>query len=160
MNVIPDANVGTLLTAMLLKLGTAVTGLTHLHLYTNDLTPTKTSVLGDFTELTNVEVPGYATGSVNWFAGVPFRRQDGVWESPSSLADPHFTATGTVPAPIVVYGFFATDSTDAILLGAGRFTSPFTFMAVGDGFVLPGNPSLNQADDLTLLFTFADLQPE
>lgn len=159
MDVVPDTNMGALLTALLLKLGTAVTGVVDVHLYTNNLTPTRNSVLGDFTELTTVQVPGYAKGVVNWFAGVPFRRQDGAWESPSSLVDPRFAATGAVPAPVLVYGFFLTDSTDAILLGSGRFAVGFTFMKVGDGFTLSSNPTLQQPDDTTLVFTFADLEP-
>jgi hypothetical protein len=157
--IIPDANMSAVLTAIELALGTAVTGLVHVHLYTNNLTPSKTNVLGDFTELTVAEVPGYAAQSANWFAGVPFRRQDGNWEDPSSLVDPTFAATGAVPAPVSVYGFFLTDSTDAILLGSGLFDSPFTFTAIGDGFTLPGNPVLGQADDLSLTLTLQDLQP-
>jgi hypothetical protein len=160
MDIIPDANMGALLTAILAELGTVATGVVDVHLFTNDLTPTKDNVLGDFTELTNVIVPGYAKSTANWFAGVPFRRPDGGWESPSSLADPHFHSTGTIPVPTVVYGFFLTDSTDAILLGSGRFDVPFTFFSNGDGFALPGNPVLTQTDGDTLTFNPANMQPE
>jgi hypothetical protein len=159
MFVIPDANMAGILTAIELAMGTAVTGLVHVHLYTNNLVPTKANVLADFTELTNIEVPGYAAKSANWWAGVPFRRNDGQWEDPSSLADPSFIATGPPPAPQIVYGIYLTDSTDAILLGSGAFVAPFTFSLTGDGFTLPGNPLLTQLDALTLTLTLPDLEP-
>lgn len=159
MYIVPDAIMSALLTAIELQLGTAITGLVHVHLYTNNLTPTKNNILADYTELTNIEVPGYAAKSANWFAGVPFRRLDGSWEDPSSLVDPSFVATGPPPAPQVVYGFFITDSTDAILLGSGLFATPFTFVSTGDGFTLPGNPSLIQSDGNTLILSLQDLQP-
>jgi hypothetical protein len=159
MMVVPDVLMSGLITAIEGVLGTAATGLVNVHLYTNVLTPTKNNVLGDFTELTNVEVPGYATKSANWFAGVPFRRQDGAWESPSSLVDPDFVATGPPPGPISVYGFFATDSTNAILLGSGAFTVPFTFVQTGDGLTLSGNPALLQQTGLQIQLQLQDLQP-
>jgi hypothetical protein len=159
MYVVPDPLMANIITAIQLQLGTAVTGLVHLHLYVNNLTPNKTNVLADFTELTNVEVPGYAAKSANWFAGVPFRRQDGAWEDPSSLVDPSFVATGPPPSPQVVYGFFATDSTDAILLGSGKFAVPFTFVSTGDGFVLDADPALLQDTTGTLKLIFQDLEP-
>lgn len=159
MFIVPDVLMAGIMTAVELALGTAITGLVHVHLYTNNLSPTKTNVLGDFTELTNVEVPGYAVKSANWFAGVPFRRSDGTWEDPSSLVDPTFVATGAPPVPIVVYGAFLTDSTDAILVGSGIFTVPFTFTLIGDGFTLPGNPLLLQSDGQTLTLTLQDLEP-
>jgi hypothetical protein len=159
MNVVPDSIMSQVLTAILLRLGTAVTGLVHIHLFKNNFTPTKNSILADFTELTNVDVPGYAASPANWFAGVPHRLPTGAWEAPDSLADPSFVATGPPPAPIVVYGFFATDSTDAILLGSGDFTTPYTFQKTGDGFVLEALPLLIQSDGVTLTVTLPDMQP-
>lgn len=159
MFIVPDPLVGGLLTSIMSALGTITTGLVHCHLYSNDLSPTKDNVLADFTEMTSTQVPGYAVKSINWFAGVPFRRQDGAWEDPSSLVNPSFVATSAPPAPVVAYGIFLTDSTDAILLGSGRFATLFTFQAIGDGFSLPGNPSLLQSDGNTLTVTLADLEP-
>lgn len=159
MFIVPDVSMSGLLTALLAQLGTVATGLIHVHLYTNSLSPSKTNVLGDFTELTNVEVPGYGPSPANWFAGSPVRQPTGGWEGPDSLADPSFLATGTVPSPIAVVGFFLTDSTNAILLGSGVFGTPFTFQSAGDGFVLPGNPVLTQTDPNTLTVTLPDLEP-
>lgn len=161
MFVIPDANMAGIITAIQLQMGTAITGAVKIHLYTSNLSPTKANVLADFTavELTNVQVPGYAPAAANWFAGVPFRRNDGQWEAPDSVADPSFVATGPPPAPQVVYGWFATDSTNAILLGSGLFAVPFTFTLTGDGFDLPGNPLWTQQDALTATLTLPDLEP-
>jgi hypothetical protein len=157
---IPDVMMGPILTAIESSLGTVATGLVHVHLYTNNLTPTKSNVLADFTELTNVEVPGYVKKNANWFAGVPFRRQDGAWEDPSSLVDPDFVCSGSAPpSPQIVYGFFLTDSTDAILLGSGAFDVPFTFVQLGDGFTLSGNPALLQDTGNSLQLQLQDLQP-
>lgn len=159
MYVIPDGNMSGLLTAILAQLGTVGTGALKVHLYGNNLTPTRTSVLGDFTEVTNVEVPGYVAADANYFAGVPFRQPTGGWEGPDSLADPSFVATGAPPVPKVVYGFFVTDTTNAILLGSGVFNSPFTFTLSGDGFTLTGNPVLTQTDTDTIALVFPDWQP-
>ena len=159
MYIIPDANMSGLITAIMAQLGTAATGIIDIHLYTNDLVPTKTNVLADFTELTNVEVPGYSKKTVNWFAGTPYREQNGGWVDPNSLADPAFVATADPPAPQVVYGFFATDTTDAVLLGSGRFTSPFTFTKSGDGFRLADDPVLLQDTGGTVQILLPDLEP-
>lgn len=159
MYIIPDGNMAGIITAMMAQLGTALTGVLKVHLYTNNLSPTKTTVLADFSEATNVEIPGYTAASVNWFAGAPFRRPDGGWEDPDSVPDPSFVATGPPPSPQVVYGFFCTDSTNLILLGSGIFAAPFTFSLSGDGFTLEGNPVLAQTDDSTLALVMPDWNP-
>lgn len=103
-------------------------------LFTTDMLPTRTSVIGDFTELTNVEVPGYAAVAGAW-NGTPIRKPTGVWEDQGS-APLHYAASGPPPAPIVVYGWYATDAAKTTLIGSGRFEAPFTFGSTGDGFDL------------------------
>lgn len=103
-------------------------------LYTNNLTPTKSNVVGDFTQLTNVEVPGYAPVAGSWM-GAPVRKQDGSWEDQGSAPLP-FKATGAPPSPQIVYGWYATDAAGTTLIGSGLFAVPFTFVLNGDGFVL------------------------
>lgn len=159
MYIVPDVNMAALMTAIQAQLGTAGTGVIDIHLFTNDLTPTKVNALGDFTELTNVEVPGYLKKSVNWFAGTPYREQDGSWTCPNSLADPSFVASADPPSAQTVFGFFATDSTDAILVGSGRFAVPFVFTKSGDGFRLADDPKIIQSDGGTLTITMPDLEP-
>ncbi len=160
MYVLPDSLIGAILTAILKTLGTTSTGLVNIHLFTNNFTPGKNTVLSDFTELTTGEVPGYAVAMANWFAGVPHRLNSGSWESPDSLADPSFACTGSAPpSPQAVYGWYATDTTDAILLGSGTFSTPYTFAQIGDGFTLPGNPTASQTDGQTVAAVFPDLEP-
>lgn len=105
------------------------------HLYTNALSPPlKTNVLGDFTEMTNVEVPGYAAVVAAW-QGTPIRKPDGSWED-GGTTPLHFGASANPPAPQICYGWYATDGASAVLLGAGSFDIPFTFSKAGDGFNL------------------------
>ncbi|SRR5258707_2498590 len=103
-------------------------------LYVNNLTPTKNNVVADFTELTNVEVPGYAAVAGAW-NGAPVRKQDGSWED-QGAAPIQFAATGPPPAPQIVYGWFATNAAGTVLIGSGKFAAAFTFTATGDGFDL------------------------
>lgn len=103
-------------------------------LYTNNLVPTKNSVLADFTELTAVEVPGYAPVAQAW-AGVPVRKQDGSWED-QGAAPLQYKATSSPPAPQIVYGWYMTDAANTVLLASGAFDTPFTFTQNGDGFAL------------------------
>jgi len=114
-----------------------------LRLYTNNHTPLPTDVIGTYTELTSVDVPGYAAAVPTWNAA-PYANPDGSWSDNMSLAS--FLATGAPPAPIVVYGWFLTDSAAAVLLGAGLFDQPFTFTLTGDGFTLEGNINCLQPD--------------
>lgn len=114
-----------------------------LRLYTNNLTPLPTSVVGDFTELTNVEVPGYTPATPTWNAA-PYANNDGSWTDNMTLAP--FTATGAASPPTTVYGWFLTDSGKTTLLGAGLLDAPFTFSLSGDGFTMEGNLNVAQPD--------------
>ena len=112
-----------------------------LHLYTNNQTPTQSSALGDFTALTNVEVPGYVPGAPTWL-GTPYRNQDASWVDYQTVVD--FVATGAPPSPQTVYGWYLTDSAGATLVAAGLLAVPFTFTETGDGFGLQGEMKVNQ----------------
>lgn len=105
-----------------------------LRLYTNNVTPTKATVIGDLNQLTNVEVPGYAAVALTW-NGTPIRKQDGSWEDLGALAS-FVAAGGPPPAPQIVYGWYLTDAGNTVLYGSGIFAVPFTFVADGDGFVM------------------------
>jgi hypothetical protein len=104
------------------------------HLYTNNLTPDKNTVLGDFTELTNVEVPGYAAVAGGW-VGNPIRKPDGSWED-QGVGPLPFAASGPPPIPINAYGWYATNGAGTVLLASGIFAVPFGFNSAGDGFTL------------------------
>lgn len=105
-----------------------------LKLYTDNSTPDKGTVVGDLTELTNVQVPGYAPIAPSW-NGTPIRKGDGSWEDLGSIST-FIAAGGPPPAPQIVYGWFMTDAAGTTLIGAGRFDAPFTFVSDGDGISL------------------------
>ena len=126
-----------------------------LKLYTNNITPSGTNVVGDFTQLTNVEVPGYVAGAPTWNA-TPQRNQDNSWSD--SMSDILFAATSTPPSPQVVYGWLLTDSGGTTLLGAGLLDVPFTFQDNGDGFQLEGSINCNQTSDDQVTTTLEMIQ--
>lgn len=136
--VLPDVEVAEIITALeadvLIFPAAGV-----VRLFTNDFTPLKSSVVGDFTQLTNVQVPGYAAVALAW-NGTPVRKQDGSWEDLGALMN-YLAAGGPPPAPIVVYGWYLTDAGNTAVFGSGRFAAPFTFSADGDGFNL--EPTIN-----------------
>jgi hypothetical protein len=116
-------------------------------LYTNNLIPTKANVIGDFTELTNVEVPGYAAVAGAW-SGTPLRKQDGSWED-GGAGPLDYIASGAPPSPQIVYGWYATDAAKTTLIGSGAFPAPFTFTATGDGLSLEQLLNVLQLTDST-----------
>lgn len=118
-----------------------------LRLFTNDFTPTRDSVVGDFTELTNVEVPGYAPTTPAW-QGSPVRKQDGSWEDWTDQ-NQFLAAGGPPPAPITVFGWFLADAGGTLVAASGRFAAPFTFADDGDGFSLKARLNVNQVDGTT-----------
>lgn len=115
-----------------------------IRLFTNAAAPSKNSVLADFTQLTNVEVPGYAAQAGGW-AGTFVRKQDGSWED-LGAALLTFKASGPPPSPQQVFGWYATDAGNTTLLAAGLFTTPFTFTKTGDGFALEQVLNISQTD--------------
>lgn len=97
-------------------------------------TPNKESVIGDFTELTNAQVPGYTSVPGAW-VGIPVRKADGSWED-QGVGPLQYKATAPPPVAITVLGWYATDAAKTTLIGSGAFVTPFTFTLNGDGFDL------------------------
>lgn len=100
-----------------------------LHLFSNNINPTPTNVVGDFTIAV---FTGYTDPlTVVW--GTPFVSDDGEWWE--------FTGTYTIictaapVAPLQVFGVYMTDTTNAIYLGADLFTTPQNIVNVGDAVV-------------------------
>jgi len=116
-----------------------------LHLDTTDFTPTRATVLGDFTELTNIQVPGYVAAAPAW-NGTPLRKADGSWEDLMALVS-FIAAGGPPPVGITVYNWFLTDVAGTVLVASGRLSNPFTFVADGDGFTLEGVLNVLDVDD-------------
>lgn len=126
-----------------------------LRLYTNNFSPTPQNVLADFTQLTNVEVPGYAAAIQPW-DGTPYRNVDGSWSD--NGADVLFAATGPPPIPIVVYGWYTTNGAGTVLTGSGLLALPFTFRQTGDGFSLESLIKLQQTGGNQLALTLDQVQ--
>lgn len=128
-------------------------------LFTNNFTPDKNSILANFTELTNVQVPGYARG-LQLLPASPSgnRGPSGNWRTFES--GNLFQATGVVPAPITVYGWFFIGLVGGALLGSGLFDVPFVFNSQWDGFFLaPVLWEVGDQDGQSLLFTLPNFQP-
>lgn len=94
-----------------------------LHLYTNDVTPSESHTVANYTEATG---NGYSeielTGSSFTVA-----TSDGV--TTASYTEQTFTFTG---GPVSVYGYYVTDGAGTTLLWAERFTSaPYNIPADG-----------------------------
>jgi len=123
-----------------------------LRLFTDDITPDRNTLIGDITELTNVEVPGYAPTTPAW-NGTPFRKSDGSWEDWTDQ-NAFIASGGPPPAPITVFGWFLANAGGTVLAASGRFSSPFTFSDDGDGFSIKARLNVNQtAGDLVEVIT-------
>jgi len=96
------------------------------HLYSNDYTPDKDTVIGDLTETT---FSGYAAASLTW--GTAFL--DGQKVACSSAGQKAFTKSGATSDN--VYGAYITDVAGTGLLRAARLPDAPAFMDV-DGSVL------------------------
>jgi len=91
-------------------------------LFKNDIVPTPSNVLADFTE---ADFTGYAQQSPVF--GAVVIDENGIPVAPASST---FTASGSAITN-TVYGMYLLDSTGA-LVGAARFDSPRGFANLGD----------------------------
>ena len=138
MFILPDLSVSEIILALETDTTVFPVG-ALLRLFTNNITPTKSTVRADLTELTNAEVPGYVAVALAW-NGTPVRKQDGSWEDLGGIVS-FAAAGGPPPTPQIVYGWMLTNAAGTVLQGAGMFDVPFTFVQDGDGFAL--EPLLN-----------------
>lgn len=156
MLVIPDILLSDTLNALAVAIS-PVPGGSVIRLYTNNVSPTKFSVVSDFNELTNVQVPGYAAAPLYTQNASSYRGQTGEWIFPEFI-DPAFYASGPPPAPIVVYGYFVTDVAGTTLYASGIFDSAYTFSQTRDGFLL-SQVYLASQDGASLTVTLPNPQP-
>jgi hypothetical protein len=94
-------------------------------LFTNNIYPTRTNVLSDFTianfgGLTNLQ-------SITW--GTPFLNQNQQAEVRGTLVN--WLTTASTGLPITAYGYCITDTAGAVLIMAEGFAVPFTFSTTG-----------------------------
>src|SRR5436189_2973693 len=100
-----------------------------LHLFVNNITPTTSNVIGDFTE---ASFTGYAAASiVTWAA--PSVAAHIASMSPASVTFTR-TATGTVQT---VYGYYVTDNANTVLYWSERdANAPINITNNGDSYTV------------------------
>ena len=104
---------------LLTQIKNAVDGIllgAKLHLFVNDVSPQKSSVVADFTEASFTD---YAVHDVTWSADPLTDGSE--WKIISDLAS--FVA-GAAPTPETVYGWYLTDSAGTGLIAAKRYDDP------------------------------------
>lgn len=99
----------------------------YLKLFSNNLTPTSATVVGDITETTG---GGYAHKSLtgtSWTVGTNASN-----EAEATYAAQTFTFTGTVGGTGIVYGYYYVQQSSGLLIAIERFASAFTPTNSGD----------------------------
>jgi hypothetical protein len=120
----------------------------HVHLAKAAFTPSPNL---DPATLTEADFAGYA--AIDPTTGTQLIYQDPVTglitvEIKEPVGGWHFQTTGTGQLPQTIYGWYLTDSTDAVLYGSGLLDTPVPLAISGQGFNLP-----------TLTFAFANNSP-
>jgi len=99
-----------------------------IHLFQNDFTPDRSSVLSDFTE---ADFPGYVYQAAGSYGGAYI---NGTGYAQADLLSPLLFQANTTFGGQTIYGFYATLSGDpTTVMGADRFSSPVTLTNDGDG---------------------------
>ena len=101
----------------------------HVHLYQNDVTPDRDTVLGDLTECA---FTGYATRDVP----VADFTLTGVVAHVGGIQALPVANTNASGGAVTVYGYFITDETDAILLAVARDDAAPVSVPVGDPYLV------------------------
>jgi hypothetical protein len=132
----PIAQLKAILTA--LQVTAAPLKNAEVHCYSNDVTPSSTSVLGDFTECV---FDGYAlVVAATW--GTPYQLPDGSGQMVANNCE--FLCSGNTVLENVV-GVYVTTPAAAALVYAERFAAPVPITGTGSGFVyVPTVNSKNQ----------------
>jgi hypothetical protein len=110
-----------------------------LRLFTNNVTPTVTSVAGDFTEAAG---GGYAAKTLaggSWTFG-----NDGVDDGLATYADQTWTFTGALTGSATIYGWFMVQVTSGIIVAAERLSDTMTPAVANDALTL--SPAIRAGD--------------
>jgi hypothetical protein len=102
-------------------LGKQTNGNLHWHLYSNNHTPAVSDTLGSYTEVTGSGYSVQSTAPSGWTVSTTSDVTTAV------AGDVTFTFSGAIAT---IWGYFVTDSTDATLLAAEKFTSS---QSIGSG---------------------------
>lgn len=93
-----------------------------LHLFSNNYTPTTTDTVSNYTE---VSATGYSSQSLspgNWTVSLI---------SGVEVAS-YITLSFTLGSSATIYGYYLTDSTNTVLVGAEQFSgSPYVYPSIG-----------------------------
>lgn len=115
-------------------------GEVRVHLFVGATIPTPNSDVGDFVE---ADFDGYAP--LDLVPTAPAENPSG-WAQ-ADIPTAHFEASGGT-TPNTVTGYYLTDNTDAIFLGAERFPDSFVFDEAGDYFDLDTSLQLLDASQI------------
>jgi hypothetical protein len=96
----------------------------HLHIFTNNVTPSDSTTLGGLTE---AAWTGYALETLSSGSFVSL----GVGAHVGTLAYPTVTFTNGSGSPVSAYGFYITDTANAILVSCGLFDAAPVSIAAG-----------------------------
>ena len=116
------------------------------HLFNNAASIGLDMVLTDFTECTFTGSAALSVGTGT--QPTSYDASDGVltMDLLSPVGGFNWTCTATPSAPETVYGYYVTDSTNAILYAAGRLPNPLTINASGQS-VLVGDITIKYKTD-------------
>lgn len=103
------------------------------HLFLNNVTPTLNTQLTDFTEVTTGDMPGYAVPTAPTF-GSSIDSDDGA--AVAVAGSQQFAANADPTTPILVYGYFVTDTGATHLMGAEKFDTAVPIAKMGDGVIV------------------------
>lgn len=108
------------------------------HLFTNDVTPTRDTVLGDLTE---AAFSGYAVHTVT----LADFTLSGVTGHVGTMIGAPFSFTNESGGPVNAYGYYITNTANTVLLGIARFDSaPVTKADDESWLVTPSLSDLSQ----------------
>jgi hypothetical protein len=107
----------------------------EVRLFTNNIAITNQTTLGDFTEVTTEQFPGYAAKDITWGS---------VWEDVNGFANvlggiPTFITNAAPPSGgVVIYGYFVTDAATGLVLSfSGLFAASVNVYFSGQGVPVP-----------------------
>ena len=102
----------------------------RLHLFANNITPNRSTVIGGITE---IAYPGYnnflLSGAIDGGIDANF------WDTWSWITET-FMATSAPGSPVTAYGAYYTDAANAVLIMTDLFSVPYVFTNTGDGFTV------------------------
>jgi hypothetical protein len=113
----------------------------HVHLYSNNYTPTNQSAVSNFTE---ADFTGYAAIATTGFSTPSWQSQGAAvaWSEPMAI----FNTASPYTVGQTIYGYWVDSGTmTPVLIGAERFTAPVSMIAVGNQIIVSAPLSVADA---------------